>query len=76
MEISLCPLCMDDVPTKPGQRAGGDGSHRMCLARGFDRQLFKSVEEWEEQAKRLGAKHLAAAAKKRSADTPRTACKQ
>jgi hypothetical protein len=44
-------MCRDPVPTPAGCRAGGDGSHRMCLVRGMGAGLFDTVEEWEKMSK-------------------------
>ena len=47
-----CPMCHDPVPAPRGCIAGGDGSHRMCLVRGFRAGIFSSVNEWSDMCRR------------------------
>ena len=50
----VCPECEDPVPAPPGAKAGGDGSHRMCIVRGSKSGKWKNPSEWEEAAKAEG----------------------
>ncbi len=44
----ICPMCDDSVPAPRGAIAGGDGSHRSCIAKGFRTHAWSSTAEWEE----------------------------
>ncbi len=50
----VCPECEDSVPAPPGAKAGGDGSHRMCIVRGSKAGKWKNPSEWEAAAKAEG----------------------
>ena len=42
----ICPMCDDPVPAPRGAMAGGDGSHRMCIANGLRGDVWSSVAEY------------------------------
>lgn len=42
----ICPMCDDAVPAPRGATAGGDGSHRLCIANGLRSELWSSVSEY------------------------------
>lgn len=57
MSKKICPVCEDPVPAPRGYVAGGDGSHRSCLVKGFRQGLFRTVADWEKMSEKF-AKEL------------------